>query len=115
VAEDVGGIALAGWDGVPTAARLADEGGDAGCSSVGEIACGVDWSDGNSGAAERAVSDVSSGALSRFHHAKRGPDWQPTIPVSTAAIANARMTLIFMGAARLRLWPEFETLATAIE
>jgi hypothetical protein len=74
VPDDVGGIALPGSDAVPAAARLADDGGDAGCNSAGEMACGVDCADGKAGAAERAVSDVSSDALSRFHHVRRGPD-----------------------------------------
>ena len=72
--DDVDGMPLPGSDCVPAAARLAEEGGADGCNSVGEMACGVDCAEGSAGAAERAVSDVSSGALSRFHHAKRGPD-----------------------------------------
>jgi hypothetical protein len=91
VVDDIDGIALPADDALlPAAARLADDGGAAGCSSASETACGVDWADGNVGAAERAVSDVSSGALSRFHQAKRGPDWQPTVPAKATATVRAR-------------------------
>jgi hypothetical protein len=93
-----GGIVLLAELIVPAAARFADDGGAAGCNSAGETACGVDCAEGKTGAAERAVSDVSSGAFSRFHHARRGPDWQPIIAAETAAIVNARRNLIFIGA-----------------
>jgi hypothetical protein len=75
---------------------LAEEGDAAGCNVPASATCGVDWSDGNAGAAERATTEESSDASFGFHHAQRGLDWQPANPVATRATINARVIECFM-------------------
>jgi len=97
VPDEEPGMELAGVIGwVPAAARLAEEGGAAGCKSPASTTCGVDWLEGSAGAADRASSDVSSVASFGFHQAHRGLDWQPANPATKAAIHNARMALSLM-------------------
>jgi hypothetical protein len=92
VAVEVAGIELAGGaGGAPAAARLADDGGAAGCNVPDSATCGVDCVEGSAGAAERASSDLSSDPSLCFHQAQRGLDWHPANPATTAAIDNARM------------------------
>lgn len=57
---------------------------------------GIVCEDGNGGAADRATSDVSSGALSFFHQANRGPDWQPTSMMAVSIITLVRKALKLM-------------------
>ena len=78
------------------AARFVDDGDAAGVKPAIATACGFDCAEGNSGFADRATADVSSGALSCFHQAKRGPDWQPDQAVNTATNARIRSAVNFM-------------------
>ncbi|MEX2306722.1 MAG: hypothetical protein WD738_03980 [Pirellulales bacterium] len=97
MAADVAGIdvaAVVGW--APAAAKLADEGGAAGCKPPDSATWGVDCVEGSSGAADRASTDASSAASFCFHHAHRGLDWQPANPATRTAIHNARVAVIFM-------------------
>ena len=75
---------------VPAAARLAADGDVAGSNPGTDAICGVAFDEGSVGAAERATADVSSGAVSCFHQAQRGPDWQPNAAAIQAEIVNAR-------------------------
>jgi hypothetical protein len=77
-------------------ARLADDGDVAGSKPGTAAICGVFFVDGSAGAAERATADESSGGVSCFHQAQRGPDWQPTAAARHAAIVNARKAFGFM-------------------
>ena len=97
VAGDVEGSVMPGDCGFePEDARLADDGEVAG-SSPGTVAiCGVFLVDGRGGAAERATADESSGGVSCFHQAQRGPDWQPNAVAKHAATVNARTAFDFM-------------------
>jgi hypothetical protein len=84
-------------------ARLADDGDVAG-SKPGTVAiCGVFFVEGSAGAAERATADESSGGVSCFHQAQRGPDWQPNAAARHAAIVNARTAFGFMFLSQLLL------------
>ena len=77
MADDVTGIEIFGGAAAePAAAKFADDGGAAGARPATATACGVACDEGSTGSAERAVRDAS-GALSCFHHAQRGPVWQP--------------------------------------
>jgi hypothetical protein len=79
----------------PAAAKLLEDGGVAGVRPATATACGVDCAEGSAGVAERATADESSGALSCFHQAKRGADWQPVM--ATRAIhVNDRSAVRFM-------------------
>ena len=69
---------------VATATELADGGVAAAVSD-----CGVACVDGRAGAAVRATSESSPGGMSFFHHAQRGPDWQPTIATTVRTIHTA--------------------------
>jgi hypothetical protein len=96
VADEVTGIEIFGWDGpAPAAAKLADEGGAAGVKPATATACGVVCADGKVGSAERATID-ESGALSCFHHAQRGPDWQPESTANAAIMVVVRVTVKLM-------------------
>jgi hypothetical protein len=53
--------------------------------------------DGNCGSAERATAD-ESGAASDFHHAHRGPDWQPIIVERSVATVNIWAVVVFISA-----------------
>jgi hypothetical protein len=75
----------------PVAARFVAEGLAAGCKPEAATACGVAAALGNVGAVLVAACAVSSGAVAVFHHAHRGPDWQPANPAITLAIINMRM------------------------
>jgi hypothetical protein len=116
VAADVGGVvpgtvALgAGVFKVPPGfaafAKFIDDGGAAATTA----ACGVDCVEGNTGAvfaavdavaeaggaADRATSDESSDALSCFHQAQRGTDWQPVVPTATANNIAVRIAKSFI-------------------
>jgi nicotinamide mononucleotide (NMN) deamidase PncC len=66
-----------------------------GGAAAAESDCGVACVDGNAGA-DRATSDESSGVVSFFHHAQRGPDWQPTMPTKIMTISAACLAREFM-------------------
>jgi len=82
--------------GALAAARFADDGETAGVKPATATACGVDCEDGNLGVAERATTDVSSGAVSFFHQAVRGPDWQPMTAAKEATKVNDRSAVRFI-------------------
>lgn len=89
VADEEEGMATAGEPvAAPAAARLAEEGGVAISMPVPATAFGSACDEGSAGAADRATKDDSCGAASCFHHAQRGPDWQPTVPATTANAIN---------------------------
>jgi hypothetical protein len=97
VAGDDEGSAIPGDCGfVPDDARLADDGDVAGSKPGTAAICGVFFVDGSAGAAERATADESSGGVSCFHQAQRGPDWQPDAAARKAAIVNAPTAYGFM-------------------
>jgi hypothetical protein len=81
---------------VPDDARFADEGEVAGSKPGTAAICGVFFVEGSAGAAERATADESSGGVSCFHQAQRGPDWQPNAAARHAVIVNARTAFGFM-------------------
>jgi hypothetical protein len=86
----------------PAAAKLLDDGGVAGVNPATATASGFVCADGSTGVADRATADVSSGALSCFHQANRGADWQPATAATTVANANDESAVRFMSrAARL--------------
>jgi hypothetical protein len=66
-----GGVAVAP---VAADARFVEDGDAAGVKPATATACGVACAEGSGVVAERATVEVSSGALSCFHQAKRGPD-----------------------------------------
>jgi hypothetical protein len=116
VAAEFGGVGLeaVATDGVvvntapgcAAFARFIDEGGAAAIVA----AWGADCVEGNTGAvfgaadavadtrgaADRATSDESSDALSCFHQAQRGPDWQPATPTTIANIIAVRIAKSFI-------------------
>jgi hypothetical protein len=72
----------------PAAARLLDDGGVAGVNPAIATASGVVCAEGSTGEADRATAEVSSGALSCFHHANRGADWHPATTATTVVTIN---------------------------
>jgi hypothetical protein len=93
----VGGADPAAPGGEAAEARLLDDGGVAGVKPATATASGFDWAEGNCGLAERATAEESSGALSFFHHAKRGPDLQPVTATTTATTTSVRNKLRVIG------------------
>src|SRR5262245_1445732 len=64
--------------------------------NAGDVAGAVDAVADTGGAAVRATREASSDALSGFHQAQRGPDWQPGKPTTIANSNNERMAESFM-------------------
>jgi hypothetical protein len=97
VADDVAGMELeVAVGGAPAAAKFAEEGGAAGCNVPDSTTFGSVWVDGSAGAADRASTDASSDPSGCFHHAHRGPDWQPARPTTVTRISAVRRALDFM-------------------
>ena len=86
---------LCGDVAAPAAAKFADDGGAAGVKPATATACGVDCAEGSAGAAERATTD-ESGAWSCFHHAQRGPDWQPLVAANAVTITDITTAFALM-------------------
>jgi hypothetical protein len=85
------GVAL----GAPAAARFVEDGDAAGVRPAIATGWGVDCADGNFGSAERATAEAS-GAESCFHHAQRGPDWQPVSAAKAAMVIKLLFALRVM-------------------
>lgn len=62
----------------------------------GAVATAADCSDGLSGAALRAMIEVSSGEVLLFHQAQRGPDWQPVNAAAANSTVRVRETVFRM-------------------
>ena len=96
----LGGVAVApaagvAAPGVPAAARFVDDGDAAGVRPAIATGWGVDCADGNFSSAERATAEAS-GAESCFHHAQRGPDWQPVSAAKAAIVIRLLFALRVM-------------------
>lgn len=80
---------------VPAAARFVDDGDAAGVRPAIATGWGVDCAEGSFGSADRATAEAS-GAESCFHHAQRGPDWQPVSAAKAAIVIRLLFALRVM-------------------
>jgi len=98
---DVSAAPLGVAAGAPAAAaRLADDGGEAGVRPATATACGVDCAEGRTGSFDFAMA-AASAALSFFHQAQWGADWQPL-----KAAAVARSVTICLALNVMRMQPD---------